>query len=238
MLIIVAGKLSRAKLEMNLVSSVRIASSYRIKASCSLPRELCNICAHPSHFLRRPQDSFASGLGVLDIPRPQKVLWLRPLWPYCDRLPCTSLQAGYLWAPCPSHVDKNLLRPGAAQAGQGRAGQAGRKALKAGTGAQGGQPPAILAILAQSWGRRGPTTSEPSRREGRGPPRWPRPADSGQKRLTWLPCIAASDLFMRLNRAGLCCQRGALLQTCRLHCPGNTCPQDTTRHTRGKEKGR
>lgn len=123
MLIIVAGKLSRAKLEMNLVSSVRIASSYRIKASCSLPRELCNICAHPSHFLRRPQDSFASGLGVLDIPRPQKVLWLRPLGPYFGRLPCTSLQEGYLWAPCPSHVDKNLLRPGAAQAGQGRAGR-------------------------------------------------------------------------------------------------------------------
>lgn len=131
MLIIVAGKLSRAKVEMNLVS-LQFAY-HRHTASRHLvlpPRELCNICAHPSHFLRRPQDSFARGLGVLDIPRPQQVLWPRPLWPYCGRPPCTSLQAGYLWAPCPSHVDKNLLRPGAAQAGQSRAEQAGRKALK------------------------------------------------------------------------------------------------------------
>lgn len=49
MLIIVAGKLSRAKVEMNLVlNSHSIVIPHQ--GILVLPRELCNICAHPSHF--------------------------------------------------------------------------------------------------------------------------------------------------------------------------------------------
>lgn len=135
------------------------------------PRELCNICAHPSHFLRRPQDSFASALGVLDFSRPPGGTLAAPaLAVLCQTTlyePPGRVLVGALPISCRQKFTP--ARGGSGRAGQGRTGQAGRKALKAGTGAQGGQPPAILAILAQSWGRRGPTTSEPSRREGSRP---------------------------------------------------------------------
>lgn len=49
MLIIVAGKLSRGKVEMNLVFGSHIIVIPH-QGILFFPRGICNICAHPSHF--------------------------------------------------------------------------------------------------------------------------------------------------------------------------------------------
>ena len=127
MLIIVAGKLSRAKVEMNLVfGSHSIVIPHQ--GMFSLPRELCNICAHPSHFLRRPQDSFASGLGVLDISRPPEGTLAAPAWAVlCQTTLCEPpgrVLVGALPISCRQKIYSGPGRLRQGMAGQGR--QAGR----------------------------------------------------------------------------------------------------------------
>lgn len=181
MLIIVAGKLSRAKVEMNLVS-LQFAF-HRHTASRHLvlpPRELCNICAHPSHFLRRPQDSFASGLGVLDIPRPPAGTLAAPaLAVLCQTTlyePPGRVLVGALPISCRQKFTP--ARGGSGRAEQGRAGR--QEGIE-------GQAQAHRAVNHQPfwpfW--RSPGAVEAQRQASQagwragGPPRWPRPADSG-----------------------------------------------------------